>query len=249
MFNPCAVIPVYNHEAQLPQLVAKIADKLPVILVNDGSDSKCSAVIACLARGIESVFAVHRERNGGKGAAVKMGLRAAAALGYSHALQIDADGQHDADDIGKFLTLAEQHPDGLIAGFPVYEHSVPRLRLLSRYFTHVWVWINTLSLDIRDSMCGFRVYPVNSSCKLLDAHAMGDRMDFDIEFMVRWHWSRRPLMQIATRVTYPDGGRSHFRLWQDNLLISRMHARLFFGMLVRLPAALGKGVGRGVGNA
>jgi hypothetical protein len=110
--------------------------------------------------------------------------------------------------------------------------------LYGRYLTHVWVWINTLSLDITDSMCGFRVYPVARSNQLIAAEPMGDRMDFDTEFMVRWHWHHWGIKQISTRVIYPEQGVSHFRVWRDNKLISWMHTRLFFGMLWRLPRIL-----------
>jgi hypothetical protein len=112
---------------------------------------------------------------------------------------------------------------------------VPRSRLLARYATHVWVWINTLSIDIRDSMCGFRVYPLPAVVSLIDSARLGRRMDFDPEVLVRLHWRGVAIVNRPTRVTYPSDGVSHFRLWQDNALISGMHARLFFGMALRLP--------------
>ena len=90
------------------------------------------------------------------------GLRHAAQQGYSHALQIDADGQHRIADIPRFLEQAVAHPRALIVGCPEYDSTVPVLRLWARYLTHVWVSINTLSRQIKDSMCGFRVYPLES---------------------------------------------------------------------------------------
>ena len=65
-----------------------------------------------------------------------------------------------------------------------------------------------------------------------------DEMEFDIEFIVRWHWAGKPIVQIQTRVIYPKDGISHFNLFRDNLLISWMHLKLFFGMLKRLPILL-----------
>ena len=237
-FKPCAVIPIYNHERALPAVASQLAPRLPLLLVNDGSGAECRALVQSLAEGSARIAAVHRPANGGKGAAVKTGLREAAARGFSHALQIDADGQHRAGDAARFLAAARAQPAALIAGFPVFDGSAPRLRQLARQLTHFWVWVNTLSLDIRDSMCGFRVYPLAASCRLLDGSALGDGMDFDPEFLVRWHWSGQPLVQLPTRVTYPRDGVSHFRAWRDNQLISWMHTRLFFGMLLRLPSLL-----------
>jgi glycosyltransferase involved in cell wall biosynthesis len=238
-FNPCALVPVYNHQQMLAQTVANICRfGLPVILVDDGSNELCKAVMRELAADDTQVYLIERPLNGGKGAALKTGLQSAAQLGFSHALQIDADGQHNSADIPRFLKSAEAAPGTLIAGMPEYDASVPKGRLYGRYLTHVWVWINTLSLGITDSMCGFRVYPVARSNELITAEAMGDRMDFDTEFMVRWHWRHWPLQQLSTKVIYPEQGVSHFNVWRDNKLISWMHTRLFFGMLWRLPRIL-----------
>jgi hypothetical protein len=115
---------------------------------------------------------------------------------------------------------------------------VPRSRLYGRYATHVWVWINTLSLDIRDSMCGFRMYPLASLLPLLERTRIGARMDFDSDVIVRLHWRGVPVRNQPTRVTYPQDGISHFRLWRDNVRISALHARLFVGMLWRSPLLL-----------
>ncbi len=163
------------------------------------------------------------------------GLREALRLGYSHALQIDADGQHDAADIPRFLALSAQHPGSVICGVPVYDAGVPRGRLYGRYATHVWVWINTLSFAIRDSMCGFRVYPLAPVVTLIDSVRIGKRMDFDVEILVRLSWRGMSIVNQPTQVRYPADGISHFDVWRDNLLISRMHATLFAGMLLRLP--------------
>jgi glycosyltransferase involved in cell wall biosynthesis len=186
---------------------------------------------------------LHRlPRNGGKGAAVIAGMRAAASAGASHVLQIDADGQHDAADVPRFLAEAAAHPHAVVNGRPVYDESVPRGRLLGRYATHVWVWINTLSFDIADSMCGFRVYPLAATLAMLQRERVGLRMDFDVEVIVRLHWAGLEVRNLPTHVTYPLDGVSHFDLWRDNVRISRMHARLFFGMLLRMPRLLARRV-------
>jgi hypothetical protein len=95
--------------------------------------------------------------------------------------------------------------------------------------------VNTLSFSIRDSMCGFRVYPLAETLRVWDANRIGTRMDFDTEILVRLYWQGLEVINLPTRVTYPIDGVSHFRLWRDNLRISWMHTRLFFGMLLRLP--------------
>ncbi|MBQ0933975.1 glycosyltransferase family 2 protein [Ideonella paludis] len=235
-----AVIPVYNHPSTIAAMVSGVREHgLSCILVDDGSEPGCAAVLKSLAAAQpEAVTLVVLAVNQGKGGAMMAGLREAARQGYSHALQIDADGQHDVHDIPKFLTLSQTQPDAVITGCPLYDESVPKGRLIARYATHVWVWINTLSLDIRDSMCGFRVYPLEPVLAVIDRERLGKRMDFDCEVLVRLHWRGVSIVSLPTRVTYPQDGVSHFKVWLDNVLISRMHAQLFFGMLLRLPKIL-----------
>ncbi|WP_296247761.1 glycosyltransferase family 2 protein [Pseudomonas sp. UBA4194] len=238
MHKPCAVIPVYNHEAAVPAVVAELLKAgLPCVLVDDASSPACATVLEQLARQPE-VWRVRLDRNQGKGGAVMAGLREASRLGFSHALQVDADGQHDLQDVKLFVQASRQQPEALICGYPQYDASVPKGRLYARYLTHVWVWINSLSLRIPDSMCGFRVYPLPVTLSLIDSVKLGRRMDFDPEILVRLAWRNQPMHWLATKVHYPTDGLSHFRLFHDNALISKMHTKLFFGMLLRLPVIL-----------
>ncbi len=238
MHNPCAVIPVYNHETAITNVVdALLASGLPCILVDDASSPACAAVLEQLARR-DQVFLIRLAINQGKGGAVMTGFREASRLGFSHALQVDADGQHDLSDIKTFIEQSRAHRDALICGYPLYDDSVPKGRLYARYLTHVMVWINTLSLQIRDSMCGFRLYPLPPTLALIDSAKIGKRMDFDSDIIVRLAWRNQPMHWVQTRVHYPLDGVSHFRLFHDNVLIASMHTRLFFGMLLRAPVIL-----------
>ncbi|MBV4475577.1 glycosyltransferase family 2 protein [Pseudomonas botevensis] len=238
MHNPCAVIPVYNHESAITTVIdALLAQGLPCILVDDASSQSCARVLDGLAER-ERVYLVRLTVNQGKGGAVMTGLREAARLGFSHALQVDADGQHDLQDVTRFIEASRAHPQALICGYPLYDDSVPKGRLYARYLTHLMVWINSLSLQIRDSMCGFRVYPLPPTLAVIDSARIGKRMDFDSDILVRLSWRNQPMHWLQTSVHYPLDGVSHFRLFHDNVLISSMHTRLFFGMLLRSPLIL-----------
>ena len=116
-------------------------------------------------------------------------------------------------------------PDAIINGTPVYDASVPKGRLYGRYLTHVWVWINTLSLQIHDAMCGFRVYPLAPVLSLINEETLGLRMDFDPEILVRLHWRGVQIQSVETHVRYPTDGVSHFDVWRDNVRISRVSRR------------------------
>jgi glycosyltransferase involved in cell wall biosynthesis len=219
-------------------VVAKLrAQGLPVLLVDDGSDAATAAALDALALQ-PGVHLLRLAQNQGKGGALMAGLRAAAAEGCTHVLQIDADGQHAAEDAHRFVAAAQAQPEAFICGCPIYDASVPKGRLYGRYATHIWVWINTLGFAVRDSMCGFRVYPLAATLAVIDAVRIGRRMDFDTEIAVRLVWRGVEVVNLPTRVHYPENGISHFRVLHDNLLISAMHTRLFFGMLVRLPLLL-----------
>lgn len=237
--NICVVIPNYNHTKVIAQVIDKLTQRgFDIVMVDDASDAQAHAEFAALAQKYTNLTLLVHEHNQGKGGAVQTGLKHAYAQGYSHALQIDADGQHDLEAIDQLMNCAKEHPAHIISGQPVYDDSVPKHRYISRYITHFWVWVETLSFSIKDSMCGFRIYPLAQTCRLLSTKKLGKRMDFDIEIMVRMYWQGTPSRFIKTHVIYPEFGVSHFQPLQDNLKISWLHTRLFFGMLVRVPKLL-----------
>ena len=233
-YNPVALIPHYNHAATVDKVVDDLlALGLSVLLVDDGSRADEKAMLKAL-EDKQGVIVHYRAENGGKGAAVKTGLQLAFEQGFSHAVQVDADGQHHLADIKTMLEKSRQKPTALICGKPIYGDDAPKSRLYGRKITNFWIAINTLSRDISDGMCGFRLYPLSSVVPILRSEKLGDCMDFDIEILVHCHWRKITMLWVETPVSYAQDGVSHFRGWADNWLISKMHARLFFGMLGRL---------------
>jgi glycosyltransferase involved in cell wall biosynthesis len=238
VFAPCVVIPVYNHEHAIGAVVSAVrAQSVPLVLVDDGCNRACADVLQDLSA-TPGVVLVRHERNRGKGAAVSTGLHAAHDRGYTHAVQIDADGQHTVSDVRRFLDEAQAHPDAVICGRPVFDASIPRSRYYGRYLTHGLVWLETLSFELIDTMCGFRVYPLRATLALLDRGHVGTRMDFDTEVLVRLHWRGVRTRWLATAVRYPVDGVSHYRMFFDNVRMTSLHVRLVLGMLVRLPLLL-----------
>ncbi len=235
----CAVIPSHNHYKVLGGIVTALRGHgLEVIVVDDASTEPGRSAIAALHDPANGVEVLRLEENRGKGGAVMAGLRHAFARGFTHAVQVDADGQHDLGAVATLLSTAAAHPEALISGRPVYDRSVPRSRLIARWLTHVWIWVETLSLRVKDSMCGFRVYPLAPTIAVLDTERPGQRMDFDPEIVVRLFWRGVPLIHIPVRVVYPEGNTSNFNVLRDNWLLTRMHTRLVFTMLLRLPSVL-----------
>ena len=239
-FRPCAVIPSHNHWRAMAGILARLqAAALPVIVVDDGSDAQTRQELKALGESQPQVEVLRFDRNRGKGAAVIEGLRRAAARGFTHAIQLDADGQHDLAALDAFLARAQQHPDAMVTGQAVYDRSVPLGRKIGRWITHFWVWVETLSLRIPDTMCGFRIYPLAAVERLLASGArIGNHMQFDTEIAVRMFWQGTPVLSIPVNVIYPPDNTSNFRMLRDNLRITAMHTRLVFTMLFHLPRIL-----------
>ena len=237
MVEVALVVPYFNHEHAIARTIGALASQgLKCWLIDDGSSAEAVAAARRLAaQEARWLTIISHAVNRGKGEAVLTGFRAAFAAGATHALQIDADGQHDFRDIGRMVRLANAHPDAIVVGVPIFDPTIPKSRLLGRKITNFWVAVNTWSPGVQDSMCGFRVYPLASLLQLAAREHLGRRMDFDPEILVRAIWRGIPIVSCETRVTYPADGVSHFHLLRDNLRISWMHTRLFFGMLSRLP--------------
>lgn len=244
-FRPCVVIPVYNHGSTVRTTVAHIDSLgLPVYIIDDGSDETTRSALQHLVEDFPRTKLSRLPENSGKGAAVIAGFRLAQSDGMTHALQIDADGQHDTADVLRFVDRGRALPDAVVCGQPVYDESVPKRRLYGRYLTHFWVWLETLSFAVKDSMCGFRLYPLALTNDLIDSVQLPPRMDFDIAIVVHLVWRGAPIENVRTRVIYPPGGISHFDMLRDNLRISRTHTCLVCGMLLRLPVLLTRKLAR-----
>lgn len=236
IFRACAIIPTHNHWRVLPEIAATLAGNgLPVIIIDDGSEAAAAEAIGVLNAPALGVEVVRLPVNRGKGTAVIEGFRLAHARGFTHAIQVDADGQHDLARLPDLLAAARAHPEALVSGAPVYDESIPKGRKIGRWITHLWVFVETLSFRVTDSMCGFRAYPLDATIKLLDAEKIGERMDFDTDIMVRLFWRGVPPLMLPVKVIYPPGNSSNFDLWRDNLRISWMHTRLVVTLLARLP--------------
>jgi glycosyltransferase involved in cell wall biosynthesis len=234
-FRPCAIVPSRNHYRAIAGIVDRLrAEGLPVLVVDDGSAEPARAALAELHAPESRVTVLRLDSSRGKGGAVIEGFERAAAGRFSHAIQIDADGQHDLTALPDLLASSSRHPDALILGSPVFDRSIPKSRKIGRWLTHVWVCVETLSPRVIDSMCGFRVYPLAPVMSLLARERLAQGMDFDIDVFVRLRWRGVPVATVPVRIVYPESNLSNFDLVRDNWLITKTHTRLVLTMLVRL---------------
>lgn len=223
------LIPSYNSGAKLIETVTDALIQFqPVWVVIDGSNDGSDKAIAEMSLGDARLRVLRRACNGGKGAAVFDGLREAAAEGFTHALVMDADGQHPAWMIPEFIEISSQRPQAMVLGVPIFDRSAPWLRVVWRRLSNVLARIETREA-IGDSLFGFRVYPVAPLLEIMLAQKSMRRFDFDAEAAVRLSWHGVPVINRTAPVRYfckHVGGTSHFRYGRDNALLAAMHLRL-----------------------
>jgi glycosyltransferase involved in cell wall biosynthesis len=235
----CVIIPVYRHAEPLANVLRQLEKfHLPCFLVDDGNEVPLKDALAAELAVGSWVTVLRLATHGGKGAACLEGCRAANERGFSHVIFMDADDQHEVQDIPRILALARQHPQAMILGNPVFDQSAPLKRRVGRIISNVWVWIETLSFEIQDSLCGFRCLPLKPLLKVAAGVQIGRRMDFEPDVVVRLFWQGVPVVNFDTRIRYPSRGISNFHPMRDNGALFWLHTRLFFGMLLRSPVLL-----------
>jgi glycosyltransferase involved in cell wall biosynthesis len=238
------LIPSYNTGGRVLQTVWDARQIWqPVWVVVDGSTDGTLEALQALARDDPQVRVLSLPRNQGKGAAILHGLRAAAAAGFTHAMTMDADGQHPTDKIREFMAASAASPGALILGRPVFDASAPRVRVHGRKLSNWCTGLETLGAGIGDSLYGFRVYPIAPLRGIMERQPWMRRFDFDAEAAVRLVWRGVRPINLAAPVRYfrpEEGGVSHFCYLRDNALLTWMHTRLILEGLLRLPVLLGR---------
>jgi glycosyltransferase involved in cell wall biosynthesis len=233
------LIPSFNTGTRLLQTVQEArAAWTPVWVVIDGSTDGSEDLLRRSFPADPGLRVLVLPQNHGKGGAVFHGLHRAADEGFTHALVMDADGQHAAHAIVQMMAASSAAPDAMILGLPVFGPEAPRLRVRGRRISNWWANLETLWGGIGDSLFGFRVYPIRPLLSVMQNNRWMRRFDFDPEAAVRLCWRGILPINVPSPVLYlsqAEGGVSHFRYGRDNLLLTWMHIRLMLGMMVRLP--------------
>ena len=242
------VIPSYDTGPTVYDTVrAARAMWQPVYVVVDGSRDGTGEGLQAMAAGDPGLRVWLLPHNQGKGAAVLHGVQQAHAAGFSHALTMDADGQHAPACIGEFMQASVQRPDAMILGRPVFDASAPLLRVRGRRVSNWWTNLETLGAGVDDSLFGFRVYPIGELLAVMQRQRWMRRFDFDTEAVVRLAWRGVKPINRDAPVRYlsaEEGGVSHFRYVRDNALLTWMHTRLMIGFVLRLPMLIWRRVGQ-----
>lgn len=231
------IIPVYNHGNTLQGVVESLSSfNLPIIIVDDGNKEQDKVYINLVCQKFSNITLITNKRNRGKGYSVCKAIKAAYKMGITHLFQIDADGQHDMDQVEEFLKTSEENPDSLVSGYPVFDETIPANRKSGKQISNNYASFVTLTDGyIKDAMCGYRVYPVEVFYRILRFALIDSHMGFDTEILIRYIWKDVPLIYLPVHVSYPVGGKSNFRMVRDNIRISFMFARMTVGMWIRYP--------------
>jgi hypothetical protein len=238
------LIPSYNPGPKVFSTVREALDQwAPVWVVVDGSTDHSQHRLAQMAAVEPALRVWVLPENRGKGGAVLFGLREAQALGFTHVLTMDSDGQHPAASIPVFMQASMASPASMVLGEPIFDGSAPSLRVKGRKISNWWANLETLWAGIHDSLFGFRVYPIGPLAGVMRTQLWMRRFDFDVEAVVRLCWRGVQPINLPAAVRYftpEEGGISHFNYWRDNALLTWMHLRLFSGFIARLPLLIAR---------
>ena len=212
------VLPHYNHLKTLRAVVEQCRSVWPhVLVVDDGSDISPEMALQGL-----DVHLLRQTPNQGKGVAILAGAVWAQKHGFSHIITIDADGQHDPQEIPLFIHAAQKHPQALILGVRKFDDTVPFGSRFGRKFGNFWVHLQT-GKAVKDIQSGYRCYPVNL---LNTLHTWSKRYAFEVEIVVRALWAGFNVEEIPVGVFYTSQRISHFSQWKDNARLTVLNTYL-----------------------
>jgi glycosyltransferase involved in cell wall biosynthesis len=205
----CAIVPAFNASSTLAPVVISLRRVLgvPVIVVDDGSRDATSEV----ARECGAISVCHPQ-NRGKGAALKTGLREAAARGMTVVVAVDADGQHPAESALSVLEGSDD-PRALVLGVrDLVRDGAPASNQFGNRVSNFF--LSTFSgRRLRDTQCGLRRYPVVETLAL---GARADGFGFEAEVVLRAIAARLPVVEVPIAAVYPPpGGQTHRRSVAD----------------------------------
>lgn len=211
-WKACVIIPTYNNDATLGQVIDSVLTYTThIIVVNDGSTDQTRQILAAY----EGRLLVHHcPVNGGKGLALRTGFQLAIDKGYAYAITLDSDGQHRASDIPHFFKTLEAHPGALLIGARnMGQDNVPGSSSFGHKFSNFWYQIMTGN-KLPDTQSGYRLYPLQP---LAEIRLLTTKYELEMEALVRLGWQGVETLPVPIDVYYPPQEEriTHFRKVPD----------------------------------
>ncbi len=226
--NCCVIIPTYNNEQTIANVVTDVLKYTNnIIVVNDGAIDKTPEIL----KAFTNIQIISYSPNRGKGIALRLGIKAAQEKGYRYAITIDSDGQHFADDIPVFIDKIEECPDSLLIGARnLNQENMPKKNTFGNKFSNFWFLLFT-GINLPDTQSGYRLYPIQ---KMKGSRYFTSKYEFEIEISVKAAWRGIQLLPVPIKVFYAEGEKriSHFRPGKDFTRISLLNTYLFFPALL-----------------
>jgi glycosyltransferase involved in cell wall biosynthesis len=190
-----ALIPAYNESTAIQTVVLQTLAYLPVLVVDDGSTDGTPT----LARKAGALV-VENGKNIGKGASLRNGFGYALEKGYQAVLVLDADGQHDPQQIPLFLDSYQQTSANLTIGMRDFTKMPFSRRLANSLGT---ILINRLVKDhIPDNQSGYRLIDARLMGLLLDSQEMG--FEFEVEMIFACLHAGLSIHWVPIKTIYAD---------------------------------------------
>ena len=207
--NTAVVVPIYNSEKYLPELLTRIMEYFSlesIFAVNDAS--KDNSNIICKKVGVNLV---NLKVNCGKGNALQIGFEAAIEEGYKFAFTIDSDLQHKPEDFPNFIQKQNELDLELVIGKRDFSHQkMPFHRICSNTLTS-WVVSRASKQKILDSQCGFRLYNLEI---MEEMKFQTKRYQFETEIILKIAKKNGKIDFIPIETIY-DGQKSYISSMRD----------------------------------
>jgi glycosyltransferase involved in cell wall biosynthesis len=201
-----AIIPAFNEVRVIGRVVTQAQAHLPVLVVDDGSSDGTGAVAEQAGATV-----LRHARNRGKGAALRTGFRWAIQADLDAVVTLDADAQHNPDEIPTFLATYRSSAADLIIG----QRDFAEMPFPRRYSNPLGSWLLSLVLGepIMDNQSGYRLYG-HRLMAILDQETTG--FEFEVEAIGAALMNDLKVEWIPIETIYHTETRSYFHPIADS---------------------------------